>query len=209
MNLLVKVLYGKCTVSSKQAKKYPKCNAAMILVLMSFALFFYSFSDKANTDEIAYFVSPAGNDDWSGKTTDRPFATIQRARNAIREIKIDGGLAQPVTVYLRGGIYELQETLVFKPEDSGTRESPIQYTAYNDEEPVISGSREITGPWEEYEGEIYVCTIEDVKKGKWYFRQLFLDDERQPRACIPDKGYYNIAETEDDLGKYGFRYRSK
>jgi len=178
-----------------------------ILIFSIVAIFFNSFSLKANTGDIAFYVSPRGNDSWTGESIDKPFATIQKARDAIREIKRKSGLTKPVTVYIRGGIYELQETLVFKPEDSGTRDFPVQYIAYNDEKPVISGSREITGRWKNYKGNIQVCNVEAAKDGKWIFRQLFLDGVRQTRARTPDKGFYVVDKTEDDQGRNGFRFR--
>ncbi|MFC1739622.1 right-handed parallel beta-helix repeat-containing protein [Planctomycetota bacterium] len=176
----------------------------------------------ADADEIALYVSPEGNNSWSGDSIDKPFVTIQKARDAIRSMKKESGLTQPVTVYIRGGLYELSETLVFTLEDSGTEACPITYTAYKNEEPVISGGRKITGTWKNYRGKIKVCTIDEVKKGKWYFRQLFLDGERQYRARIPNdsfhrpsnhtqlKGsFYRIIRNEEDLGNNAFMYQDQ
>ncbi|MBN1541037.1 hypothetical protein JW992_02750, partial [candidate division KSB1 bacterium] len=58
----------------------------------------------------AFFVSPYGCDDWSGRSaepnsdgSDGPFITLERARQAIRDYKTEGGLAEEgITVYLRG-----------------------------------------------------------------------------------------------------------
>jgi hypothetical protein len=166
-----------------------------------------SFMLTANPDEFNFYVSPRGNDSWSGQSIDKPFATVQRARDAIRELKRSRGLTKPVTVYLRGGLYELNETLVFKPEDSGSSVCPVQYIAYNDEKPVISGCKAINGRWKQYKGNIQVCEIDEVKQGKWYFRQLFLDGDRQSRASLPDNGFYNIDETDDETGHDGFKFK--
>ena len=175
-----------------------------ILVIVILAALICSY---ANAEEIAFYVSTEGNDSWTGDSTDRPFVTIQKARDAIRAIKKRGPLTKPVTVYIRGGLYELSETLVFKPEDSGTESYPITYTAYEDEKPVISGGRSITGPWTDYKGKIKVCTIPAVTEGKWSFRQLFLNGQRQQRARIPNEGYYRIEPTDEDLGRDTFKYR--
>ncbi len=176
-----------------------------IIAMFAVALF-YSVS-IANADEIALYVSPEGNDSWTGYSVDQPFATIQRARDIVRSIKKNEGLTKPVTVYIRAGIYELSETLVFTLEDSGTGLCPITYTAYPGEKPVISGGRKITGPWKDYKGDIKVCSVPEVKAGKWMFRQLFLKGERQNRARIPNKDYYKIAKSEEDLGKSSFKYK--
>ncbi len=72
--------------------------------------------------EITFYVSPAGNDAFSGKLftptdalQDGPFATLTRARDAIRDLRVDGVLPGPVTVRLRGGKYYLTETLTLDP----------------------------------------------------------------------------------------------
>ena len=139
--------------------------------------------------EATFFVSTDGNDGWSGtlaepnaEKNDGPFATIARARDAIREMKGNGGLAGPVNVMMRGGTHFLDETVVFGTEDSGTEDCPITYMAYPGEEPIISGGRRITGPWKSYKGEIVVCSIDEVREGKLLFRQLFVNGERQTRA---------------------------
>ena len=160
--------------------------------------------------EATFFVSKDGNDAWSGKLaapnaerTDGPFATIARARDAIREMKAKQPLSEPVTVMVRGGTYFLDETLVFSQEDSGTKDYPITYTAYPGEKPVISGGRKIAGPWKPYNGKIMVCSLEEVKEGEWNFRQLFVDGQRQTRARIPSEGYYF---AEEALGDVAFRF---
>jgi hypothetical protein len=71
-----------------------------------------------------FHVAPIGNDANPG-TKDKPFATLVRARDAIRTLKQGGPLPEPVTVQIRGGAYFLANTLVFGPEDSGTEQAPI------------------------------------------------------------------------------------
>ena len=77
---------------------------------------------QANHIEHVFYVAPNGNDAWSGKLpspnrakTDGPFATLQRARDVLREHKRGQGgtLDQPVTVFVRGGTYFLTAPLVF------------------------------------------------------------------------------------------------
>jgi hypothetical protein len=65
---------------------------------------------NARFGRAVFFVSPEGNDAWSGKLnhpnpayTDGPFRTASRARDAIRKLKRSGQFARPVTVYFRGG----------------------------------------------------------------------------------------------------------
>jgi parallel beta-helix repeat protein len=138
------------------------------------------------------YVAPHGNDLWSGRApapnrdgTDGPFATLVRARDEIRDLKSRGPLTRPVTVRVRGGTYVVPETIVFTPQDSGTRRCPIRYEAYPGETPVLSGGRCISG-WRRYRGEIRCAALPDVKAGKWYFRSLFANGERQVRARYPN-----------------------
>jgi parallel beta-helix repeat protein len=138
-----------------------------------------------------FFVAVNGDDGWSGKLdapnadgTDGPFATPVRARDAIREMKAKEGLKRPATVMVRGGKYCLEETLVLNSEDSGTRECPVTYTAYPGEEPVLSGGRKIAG-WKPYKGKILQCELPEARGGRWRFRQLFFNGQRQVRARFP------------------------
>ncbi len=87
-----------------------------------------------------FFVAPAGRDSDPG-TLEQPFATIQRAQEAV---------APGDTVFLRGGTYHLQEAQIAQRkgiyayitslDKSGTPEKPITYRAYRDEKPVFDCS---------------------------------------------------------------------
>ncbi|NLF68314.1 MAG: hypothetical protein GX575_04580 [Candidatus Anammoximicrobium sp.] len=140
---------------------------------------------------LTFYVAPNGNDAWSGKLAepqggDGPFASIGRARDAIRQAKAaPGGLQEPVTVRIRGGTYFLSETIRFAPEDSGTPQAPISYEAFAGEQPVLCGGRVVTG-WQPHQGEIRVATLPEVQAGQWSFRSLFADGQRQIRARHPN-----------------------
>lgn len=155
--------------------------------------------------EIAFYVAPNGNDASAGSVS-KPFATIARARDAVRELKSAGTFDRPVTVYLRSGEHELSEAVIFTPEDSGTETTPITYRSYPGEEAVVSGGSAIVGTWREGEGGIMVCDIPAVRDSL-RFRQLFLGDERQQRSREPDGEFYVIAETDQDTGRMGMHYR--
>ena len=96
----------------------------------------------------AFFVATDGDDGWSGslaepnaERTDGPFATLARARDAVREMKGADNLNEPVSVMVRGGKYYLEDPLVLGSRDSDTRNCPVTYTAYPDEKPILSGGR--------------------------------------------------------------------
>jgi parallel beta-helix repeat protein len=153
-------------------------------------------------EEILY-VSPQGDDAWSGRLpqpnsarTDGPFATLARARDAIRSIRAGEPLQRPVSVYVRGGVYALAAPLVFLPQDSGDAKSPITYAAYPGEKAVLSGGRSITG-WkktaasgEDNRPELWTAEVPGVKQGEWYFHQLFVNGQRRQRARSPNTGFY-------------------
>ena len=62
-------------------------------------------------DSIAFVVSTEGNDAWSGTMiapnsdrSDGPLHSVEKVQEKIRELKKEGKLTLPVTVYLRGWI---------------------------------------------------------------------------------------------------------
>ena len=149
---------------------------------------------------IVYYVAPGGSDRDSGKLA-APFATLEHARDVVRALKHPGA---PVTVYLRGGTYTLAAPLHFTPEDSGTAEAPITWAAYKDERPVISGGRAIAG-WKEatVQGKhLWVAEVPEVRDGKWYFHELWMNGRRAVRARNPNTGFFRVAGVPDlDLSK--------
>ena len=117
--------------------------------------------DMEKDQKATFYVSTEGNDSWSGKLaapnvekTDGPFASIAKARDAIRQIRAKKPFTEPITVMVREGKYYLNETLVFEPVDSGTKECPITYMAYPGEKPIISGGKTM-GVWNGF-GEIHL-----------------------------------------------------
>jgi hypothetical protein len=179
----------------------------LCLLVILFAMPSWPALKAEKASGIVFYVSPEGSDSQAGTSADKPFATLQKARDAIRALRERGELKSPVTVYLLGGTYELSEPFVLTTDDSGTRECPITYRAYNDEKPIISGGMEIKGQWEQFKGDILVCDIPEARDGKWKFRQLFLNAERLDRARIPDNDHYYLVEkTEEDLGRSAMKY---
>lgn len=170
------------------------------------SLFLFLFRLSGSAQEVKIYLSPTGNDSWTG-TIEKPYATLQKARDVIRTMKAGGKFNKPVTVLLHGGYYELPETFVLKPEDSGTEQYPITYMAYPGEKPVISGGKKITSGWKVYQDKIMVCSLPAQIAGKVNFRQLFVDGERQVRARTPDDSYYKIDKKTEDLNNSQIRFR--
>lgn len=129
---------------------------------------------------VQIYISPVGNDKNPG-TRDRPFATLTRARNAVREMKRNS----PVDVILREGVYCLAEPLQLDPRDSGTPQAPITWRAADGEKVLLSGGVPITGPWQKGTGGIWSVAVPDAIKGQ-NFRQLFVEGHRAIRARFPN-----------------------
>ena len=134
-----------------------------------------------------FYVAPNGKDNSPG-TAAEPFATVAKAQDAVRR-KAAAGLDHDVVVQIRGGVYPQTETLVFGPEDSGTEKHSITYAAAPGEKVVLSGGRTITG-WKKGAGAIWTAELPEVKAGKWYFRQLFVNGRRAIRARTPNAGQW-------------------
>ncbi len=146
---------------------------------------------KAALQQADFYVSPLGSDSWSGMLAeptadgnDGPFATLERARDAVRLLK--KSKSTDILVHLRGGTYVLEETVVFGPEDAGAGDSTITYAAYPGEKPVISSGREIKD-WEKVDvklpglpeqalGNVWVANVSK------HFLALYDDEGMLPRA---------------------------
>lgn len=152
---------------------------------------------------IEIYVAPGGNDSNDGRLK-KPYATITRARDAIRTLRQKGPIYYPVYVYLRGGLYQVNEPVVFTPEDSGNDSVPITYMAYRDESPVISGGRIING-WTKGENGIWTTVIDEVKTGNWYFNQIYVNGQFRKRAHTPNQGLLRVNNyTKGDDRSFGF-----
>ena len=142
----------------------------------------------------AVYVACNGRDNWSGTLvqpntagTDGPFATLARARDAIRQLRSkSGGQAPlPVKVLVRGGKYYMDQVLLLDRQDGGSRSCPVVYAAYPGETPVLSGGRKLRG-WQPCKERILQCTIAEGQEGHWKFRQLFYNGKSQIRARTPN-----------------------
>jgi hypothetical protein len=156
-----------------------------------------------------FFVSPQGKDWWSGKLADPgendgPFATVGRAREAVRALLKAQKEPRRVRVMLRGGTYYLDMPLDFGPEDSGTEKAPVVYAAAAGEKAVLSGGRRLAGGrWGEVNGlRAWVVDLPEVKEGQWRFRQLFVNGARRPRTRLPRQGEYRIESLPGYTGDF-------
>ena len=117
-------------------------------------------------------------------------ADIHVAQMKLRELKGQGKLAAPVEVVLEKGVYAISEPLRFTSEDSGTEQAPITYRAKTPGTVTISGGKQITG-WQRESHGSWRAEVPEVREGKLYFRQLFIDGRRATRARSPNKGFFH------------------
>ncbi len=118
-----------------------------------------------------FYVSPTGNDKNNGDKAN-PFLTLQRAKAAVREINSD--MTGDIYVYLAEGIYEIDKTIVFTKEDSGTNGYDIHYEAMDGNDVVLSGGKRITGKWTNEGNGIYSTPYKRDRK----LRSLYVNGER-------------------------------
>jgi len=152
---------------------------------------------------LVLYVAPDGRDTWSGRLeharadgTDGPLASLQGARDAIRRLKTDGPLSEPVRVVIGEGTYFLAAPVVFTPQDSGTAACPITYEAAPGARPLFTGGRRITG-FRPADGGVWTTTVPEVAEAKWYFEQLWVNGRRAVRARMPNKFYFYTARKKE------------
>ncbi len=158
---------------------------------------------------ILFFVATNGDDTWSGKratpskdNSDGPFATWKKAQAAIRAIKKDNKLNQPVKVIFSGGTYQLIEPVVFTPDDSGTNSFPISYEAQPQEQVTISGGRVIDGWQEEQLNGLRLWTTNlPSSLQKSNFQHLWVNGKRRVRARYPSQGYLKVQSVDHRDGQ--------
>jgi len=152
-----------------------------------------------------FYVAQDGDDANPG-TRERPFATLTQARDAVRKVK-DRIAPEGVTVFVRGGVYRLADTLVFTLDDSPGSGQTITYAACPGETPVLSGGVPVP-KWEKAadsdrlpaaaRGKVWMADVSFVRELKerqsrgatlaapidcdWRFFTLYSGDRRLPRA---------------------------
>jgi hypothetical protein len=180
---------------------------------------------KANKSTHYIYISPNGKDAGKGNINS-PYATLEKAKLHIRKLKASGGLKQPVTVYLRAGIYRLSVPFILDAKDAGSASSPIIYKAYPGEKVILNSALNIdTFLWEPLQGQALKRIHPKVQAEKlrmldlnkldlknadsfapkamfsdeWYTIDLFANGKRQPISQWP-----NPAENIRNLNEPGW-----
>ena len=115
----------------------------VVLVVAMIALFKIGCEPQQADSAVSLYVAVDGDDSNEG-SIDRPFATLEGARDAIRVLRTTGNIgADGVVVNLRGGVYEISETFELDERDSGTVDGRVVYRAYPGESVFVSGGKVI------------------------------------------------------------------
>ena len=179
------------------------------------AIITLALASVANAD---FYVATDGDDANPG-TKAKPFATLERARDAVRQAIIQNPKPSPrdlrskskIEVVVRAGTYELTQTFKLAAEDSGSEKAPVIYRAYPKEKVLLIGGKRITG-FVPHRGNILKADV-GAQGFTNYFRQLFLDGKRMQLARYPNYDEVNpnggFAYVDGPLPKDSDKYKEK
>jgi len=92
--------------------------------------------------DLTLYVSPLGADENCG-SRELPFASLAKARDAVRAARKSCALSNGVEVVIAGGRYALAEQLKLEAQDSGLTGAPVVFRAADGAQVSITGSTRI------------------------------------------------------------------
>ncbi len=163
-----------------------------------------------------YFVATDGNDTNAG-TIEKPFATLEKARDTIRQSKARASATGGLTVYIRHGSYFRTQLFTLTEQDSGMSGKTITYRAYPGEEVRLIGGREVPAGafvpvmptdavWPRLDPSAQgKCLKADLKSlgitqyGEALQTELSVDGELMPPARWPNEGFVRTTSAENNI----------
>lgn len=145
------------------------------------------------------YVSVRRGEDDNPGTKQRPFASIERAREYVRAVS--GSVRSDTTVWIEEGLYELDAPLAFGPQDSGKNGRAIAYKAVDGHAVVVSGGRKVR-VWEPVEGSPIWRTRAPEAAGA-VVAQFCASGRLKPRASF--SGRYYLQSFSDEAFRSGRR----
>lgn len=142
-------------------------------------LFLFSVA-RLSAQAVDIYVSPKGHDDAPG-TLEQPANSLHRAQQLLRALRLQHPDV-PVTIFLRGGTYYLDSTLVLTTRDNPSGKAPVVFRPYRHEKVIISGGRRLSPRWTSRGNGIYQARVPSDLD----FDQLFVNDRKQVRARYPN-----------------------
>lgn len=131
------------------------------------------------------YLSPSGSDKNPG-TKRKPLASLNGARDKIRDLRRQGNINDTIFVKIQGGIYYISEPLVLSDEDTGTDVSPVIFVSENNERPVFCGGMKISN-FEAITPDLWRARIPETALYGFYFEQLYINGQRRFRAQTPNR----------------------
>lgn len=139
------------------------------------------------------YVSLKGSDRNEG-TKAAPVASLLNALRKARELRRlnDPSIKNGINIFIEKGVYYLSESVILRPEDSGTAESPTTITSLNEDQAVLSGGLPVSG-WKKAvnnvpglpniaKGKVWVADVSNLGCSVLEFRQLWVDGKKAVRA---------------------------
>ena len=198
---------------------------ALGLVMLGFLS--RSHAAEQAPEPLTLFVSPDGRDNFSGtlsrvnrQRSDGPVASILHARDMVRMMKKNNGgkLTRPINIVLRAGTYWLADSFELTPDDSGTAEFPITYSAYQGETPVLSAGR-LVRDWGKTKlngYDVWAANLPRLKDAVNPFHEFWVNGQRRVLARSPNSGYFLAGPVPDLMkttplgeGQTNFHYKDQ
>lgn len=170
------------------------------------------------TGTIKIYVSLLGSDTSGDGTENKPYKTLEKARNIVRNTE----KTRPVEIIIRGGKYKMEKGFELTSADSGTESAPITYKAADGEKVIFSGGKginieniknvtdgnilgKVTSETAKHLKEI---DLEKVGFNKNYFDydrafidprrvEIYLNGKQQNVARWPNEGYATLKKVSD------------
>jgi len=132
----------------------------------------------SSADAADFYIAPKGDDPNAG-TKEKPFATLEAARDAARKAG-----AGPHRIVVTAGDYFLAKTLELDARDNG-----LTIEAEPGGKVTLCGGTLVTG-WRR-DGEKFWCAdLPGVKERAWNFRALVVNGRMPERARLPETGTF-------------------
>lgn len=133
-------------------------------------------------------VASTGDDSADGSAT-KPFKTVTRAVKALRDLRA-ARPAEPVTVAIGAGFYELSETVTLTADDTT---APVTFVGAGRDKTILSGGRRLSGWRTGVDGRSWTVTLPEVTNGTWRIEQLYVNGRRVLRPTLPRNSYFVAA----------------
>jgi len=155
--------------------------------------------------DVKLYVSPDGDDRNPG-SQGQPLATLEGARDKIRQLRFDKQISDTIFVEVQSGTYYITQAFQLTAEDSGTPQSPVVFYGAKDNRPLICGGK-TTDRFEEVTPGLWRVYIPEVAHYGLYFEQLYINGQRRFRAQTPDRGQFSRVERLEEtiLDSSGYR----